>query len=235
MERESQPKIIPIGAGVGRRVSSELRAYWETLRKGRGVPARSEVDPRGIERSLEFAFILERVAPGMGRFRLAGTHINDVMGMEVRGMPLSALFTPDGRKKISEITESVFAGPEIAEVDLRAQTGIGKPELEAKLLILPLASDLGDVTRAIGCLVAEGELGRTPRRFDVSARRLIEIGTDAQTHRPAPLQPEQLGFSESQATFAGPPRKKTPSEHFAEMTPDERRAMFREPPGTSRR
>lgn len=35
------------------------------------------------------------------------------------------------------------------------------------MLLLPLRSDLGDVTRALGCLIAEGEIGQGPRRFDL--------------------------------------------------------------------
>ena len=54
------------------------------------MPRRAEIDPRGIENALEYAFILERIAPGMARIRLAGIHLSDLMGMEVRGMPLTS-------------------------------------------------------------------------------------------------------------------------------------------------
>ncbi|WP_038131063.1 PAS domain-containing protein [Thioclava indica] len=234
MAHDSDSRVITMGSGAGRRISNELRAYWEGLRKGRAVPPRSEVNPRGIERALEFSFILERVAAGMGRFRLAGMHLNDLMGMEVRGMPLSALFAPDGRKKIAEITEAVFTDPAIAEVELCAETGIGKPEMMARLLILPLTSDFGDVSRALGCLVAEGEIGRTPRRFEVAGLRMSSIETQAKplATAPAPLDPDLLEFSESQtryghASSVTPSAPKSPGEHLTEMTPDERRAMFR--------
>ena len=43
-----------------------LYSYWQSLRGTRLVPARSEVDPRAIEDCLEYAFILERIAPGLG-------------------------------------------------------------------------------------------------------------------------------------------------------------------------
>ncbi|MCB2111761.1 MAG: PAS domain-containing protein, partial [Rhodobacteraceae bacterium] len=64
---------------------SVVRAYWEALRAGREVPYRSEIDPRGIESALEHTFVLERIAPRIARFRLAGVHLCDLMGMEVRG------------------------------------------------------------------------------------------------------------------------------------------------------
>ncbi|WP_138464693.1 PAS domain-containing protein [Poseidonocella sp. HB161398] len=148
---------------------SQLEAYWHGLRNGRVVPNRSDVDPRGIDRALEFAFILERIAPGMARFRLAGMHLNDLMGMEVRGMPLTSFFVADARRQVSDALEHVFEEPSIARFTLLAERGIGKPQNEAQLLILPLKSDLGDVSRALGCLVYDGEIGRTPRRFSVTS------------------------------------------------------------------
>jgi hypothetical protein len=146
---------------------SQLEAYWQGLRNGRVVPSRSDVDPRGIDRALEYAFILERIAPGMARFRLAGMHLNDLMGMEVRGMPITSFFVPDARRQISDALEHVFEEPSIARFKLVAERGIGKPQNEAELVILPLKSDLGDISRALGCLVCPGEIGRTPRRFSV--------------------------------------------------------------------
>lgn len=146
---------------------SQLETYWQGLRNGRVVPSRSDVDPRGIDQALEYAFILERIAPGMARFRLAGMHLNDLMGMEVRGMPITSFFVPDARRQISDALEHVFEEPSIARFKLVAERGIGKPQAEAELIILPLKSDLGDISRALGCLVCPGEIGRTPRRFSV--------------------------------------------------------------------
>ena len=37
------------------------------------------------------------MAPSVARFRLAGAHLSELMGMEVRGMPMTALFLPDAR------------------------------------------------------------------------------------------------------------------------------------------
>jgi len=146
---------------------TQIEAYWEGLRAGRLLPRRSEIDPRGIENALEYAFILERIAPGIARMRIAGSHLTDLMGMEVRGMPASTFFTPAGRNTFSEALEDVFDGPATATLDLIAERGIGKPAMEAKMLLLPLKSDLGDVSRVLGCLTTKGDVGRTPRRFEI--------------------------------------------------------------------
>ena len=156
-------------------VISEVHAYWEALRNGRPLPLRAEIDPRGIERALENAFILERIAPGMARFRLAGMHLNDLMGMEVRGMPITSFFTPRAREEMTRVLEGVFGGPEIVEITVSAEYGIGKPAIEGKILILPLRSDLGDITRALGCFASVGPIGRAPRRFDIISVRTTKI------------------------------------------------------------
>jgi hypothetical protein len=185
------------------RYISEIRAYWEALRDGREVPFRSEIDPRGIEHALEYAFVLERIAPQVARFRLAGMHLNDLMGMEVRGMPLTALFTPKSRTEVSDILQVVFSGPKTAELTLRAETGFGKPEMLAKLLILPLKSDLGDISRALGCFMAEGPIGRAPRRFDLMDCAVNPIEIAAQTQRRPLRHPFPDGFAEPPTPYSG--------------------------------
>lgn len=194
---------------------STVEAYWEALRNGRLVPRRADVDPRGIDRALENAFILERIAPGMARFRLAGMHLNDLLGMEVRGMPLTSFFTPDARRQVSDALEHVFEEPATARFQLVAERSIGKPAMEAELILLPLKSDLGDVSRALGCLVSTGEIGRTPRRFDVAEVKVTPLLTEGENApSSAETQPDQTegtiaaqGFAEPAAQF----RRHTPT------------------------
>ena len=160
-------------------VLATLEGYWRDLRGERLLPARSEVDPRRIEDALEYAFVLERIAPGTARFRLAGMHLNELMGMEVRGMPLTAFFVPEARKRISAALEQVFDAPAIARLSLTGETGIGRPAMEARLLLLPLKSDFGDVSRALGCLSSIGPVGRTPRRFSVASETVEGVAGPA--------------------------------------------------------
>ncbi|SPH17853.1 hypothetical protein DEA8626_01380 [Defluviimonas aquaemixtae] len=202
---ENRGKVVPLTGNhktMRFQCISDVRAYWEALRDGRAAPFRSEVDPRGIERALEYAFVLERIAPQVARFRLAGMHLTDLMGMEVRGMPVTAFFTPEARAEASAALEAVFSGPNTAELSLRAEPGLGRPALEARLLILPLRSDLGDMTRALGCLTAEGPIGRTPRRFDVVSATVRPISAVVPGPARAPRTPMPNGFAESPAEFA---------------------------------
>ncbi len=197
--------IVALQRGrAGRRgaVMQELRAYWEALRDGGSVPFRRQIDPRGIERVLEHAFLAERIAPGVARLRLAGRHLADLMGMEVRGMPLSALFVPAAREDLAAQVEQVFAGPARVELELSGERGLGRPALAASMLLLPLRSDRGEVNRALGCLVAEGPIGRTPRRFAMLAAVTVALFPDRASLLPeaGPAQPLP-GLAEPAAPF----------------------------------
>ncbi|MEB8386110.1 PAS domain-containing protein [Rhodobacteraceae bacterium KMM 6894] len=159
----------------------EFLRYWKGMRRHGDVPRRSDIDPRGIEPLLSNAFIVERIAPGLARLRIAGTHLSDLMGMEVRGMPLSAFFNTAHRDTLAHALVQVFDSPATVQMEIASKGRPGAPGLTGKLVILPLRSDLGDVSRALGCLVTTGNTGRGPRRFDIDAVHYtnINLSTDA--------------------------------------------------------
>lgn len=153
----------------------DVSDYWEEIRGIRPVPLRSSVDPREISSALEFCCILERIAPGLARFRLAGMHYNALMATEVRGLPLTTLFAPQVRDVVRDSLEHLFEEPAKVHFRLRAEGGIGKPSLRGQLVLLPLISDLGDISRAIGCLVTEGDIGVGSRRFLIERREIMPV------------------------------------------------------------
>lgn len=179
----------------------QAEAYWTALRKGTDIPFRSQIDPRGLEQVLEYAFILERVAPGIGRFRLAGQHLCQLAGMEVRGMPLTSFFTTDGREGMAATLEYVFDTPAVAELTLRGERQALRGGCEARMILLPLKSDLGDCTRILGVLIADGDFGRKPRRFDIADTQLRDLVSGAE--RPDPAQQAVQGFAEAQTVLGG--------------------------------
>ena len=153
----------------------EIEAYWQALRQDGHVPARADVDPRGLQRALSHAFILERMAPGMARVRVSGQSVNQVLGMDMRGMPISSLFTAGARDGFRDILEQVFCGPSMATLRLTSRQGYLRAPLEAEMMMLPLRGSREDVTRILGGLVVNGDIGRDARRFDIKnsfARRL---------------------------------------------------------------
>ncbi|NEX45152.1 PAS domain-containing protein [Pseudotabrizicola algicola] len=154
---------------------AEVRAYWEALREGDMLPRRERVDPRGIAGALESSFLIERIAPGIARFRIAGMLYNDLMGMDIRGMPISCLFLSDAREPLQRDLERVFGTPAIVTLDLLAERSLGRAPLHGRMQILPMLGRDDDSTLAIGCLELAGEIGRAPRRFSITGAQIEQI------------------------------------------------------------
>lgn len=175
---------------------SQIEGYWNALRGTRLLPLRSEIDPRGLKGALEYCFVLERIAPGLARLRVAGSHLGDLMGMEVRGMPISSFLTSASRQEFGKTLEEVFERPATATISLKAETGFGRPALHARMLLLPVRSDLGDTSRILGGFMTDGDIGRVPRRFT-----LQEIDVQGITGRdvPAPSTPRKLRVDDFRA------------------------------------
>lgn len=152
-----------------------FRSYWSTMRKDGDVPRRSEIDPRGIEPLLAEAFVAERIAPGLARLRIAGNHLTDLMGMEVRGMPLSSFLVPAHRDRLADLLVDLFDAPATLELELTSEAGSGQTPLVGRMVLMPLRSDLGDISRALGCLVTDGPMGRAPCRFAITRSRVSVI------------------------------------------------------------
>ncbi len=194
----------------------QIRAYWDALRDGPLPPFRSQIDPRGIEGALGGAFILERVAPGVARFRIAGNSLADLAGCDPRGMPFSVLFEPAARRAIADTLNQVFDGPAVIDLRLDAERNIARPNLTARMMLLPLRNDAGVIDLAVGCLALSADPGRRSRRFHIAsthttplvdaAPRLVAKHAAFTAIRPAPAG----AFAESSPAFvpatSGPAR-----------------------------
>ncbi len=180
----------------------ELLDHWERLRAGRIAPLRSEIDPRQIENVLEHAFILERQPNAVPRFRIAGMRLNELMGMEIRGMPADSVIAPEGRDGFANTLTRLFDAPEIVELSL-ASARPQQVSLRAEMLLLPIQSDSGVVSRILGCLVAEGAPASPPIRFTVTAKKVTRIIAANRLRVPD----DAMGFAETRAAFTPAPRR----------------------------
>lgn len=164
--------------------------YWNSVRGKRLVPSRCEIDPRGLDGVLGHAFILERITGGLARFRIAGSHLSDLAGLELRQMPLSALFLPGSRDILSDALQAVFEEPAVVRMSIASPGGFGREGLAGELILLPLRSDLGDIDRVLGGIVLDGKLGRTPRRIGIVSQSRQSLtgfaGPAHETRLPAP-------------------------------------------------
>lgn len=154
---------------------AELYRYWQDLRGTRQMPARSEFDPRSIETALAATFVAEKVATSVARIRVAGSVLNETLGMDVRGMPITALFDPTARDCIAEATRDLFTGPAMVVLELRARTGFHRNPLRARMVLLPMSDAQGNIALIIGCLDIQGGLGKTPRRFKITSMRRTDV------------------------------------------------------------
>ena len=174
----------------------ELESYWASLPRSRGVPMRKDVDPAAMSGLLEDSFILERVAPGVARVRVAGRNIGRLIGVEPRGLPLTAAFLPQSRAAMGQLLEAAFTTPSLVELELEAPRAVGQPRLQGKILLLPLRDDHGRVSRLLGVLVMSGLRGLGGRRFVISDKTPARIEpiqglyAIASVAPPAPAKPQ---------------------------------------------
>jgi hypothetical protein len=178
---------------------TSLKSYWERLRAGRIAPYRAEIDPRQFETALENMFIVEKLAPDNMRVRLAGMKICEMMGMEVRGMQPGLLIEEGDRVRFDRLLNVVMGEPAVVELRLTAPNRTGT--YRARMLLMPLRSDFGDINRVIGCTSGEGDLFAPPLAFSIADVAVTPV-EPSESAEPRQLVP---GFAETQAGFAGAP------------------------------
>ena len=188
----------PTGSNILR-----LLKYWEDLRAGRAVPLRSEIDPRKIGNLLDASFILEQTNSGGLRFRLAGTGLCDSMGMDLRGIPAFAIINPNARETFEDVLSATLTPPAVSELSLTSQT-IGGADVQSRMLLLPLASDDGEINRILGCVTAPPQALTPPMRYDIVGAKSKRIITGL----PVSETSSNSGFQERSALYrpelAGP-------------------------------
>ncbi len=154
--------------GAGHHTLESLEQYWQALRNAQRVPSRNDIEPSQIDDALPHAFILQRVAPGIARMRVAGQKLHDLLKMDARGMPLSTFFLPESKDQIAKLVEAAFSEPAIISVPLNSPGSIVRPHLTGTMLLLPLRDDKGATSRILGAIVTEGQTGSRPRRFEIT-------------------------------------------------------------------
>jgi hypothetical protein len=100
----------------------------------------------------------------VARLRVAGNHLSDLMGMEVRGMPVTALAMPEARDELMNALNFVFKGGR-AHLMTTSPRGFGRGELVGGMILLPLGDAEGRITKILGGLQTFGKIGRDPRRL----------------------------------------------------------------------
>ncbi|TCM81496.1 PAS domain-containing protein [Rhodovulum steppense] len=165
----------------------EIETYWRGLVDANGIaPSRAELDPRAFSRSLSNCFIAESITPRHLRLRLTGQHLSDVMGMDMRGMPLSAIILPDSRPHLEQLISDALVGMTgPVRISLFAPPRFGQPALYGGMVLLPLRDEPGAPRRMLGAFATVGKPGRAPRRFRILGAAEVDRPTATPAGRPA--------------------------------------------------
>ncbi len=199
VKTDAAPPCYPLG--------QQVHAYWLALCADGQPPLRQAIDPRGIEAALAQTFIAEQIAPGVARMRVAGMGLADILGMDLRGMPISCLIDPPCRDQMAAAVSAVTQMRQVVTLDLSAAGGLGRPLLKARLVMMPLRDDTGGIC-ILGCLDIIGEIGRAPRRLMIEASRNASHNGAAQPLRRVAAP---LGHAEPKIAFEVQPTKSSRS------------------------
>ena len=150
-----QPSILKqeLHDGFFSQTTREFYAYWQSLVARRGsVPFRDDLDPAEIPRLLPQLFIVERV-PVTGRylFRLSGTGIRDIMGVENTNHFLDELLNGDDLRAVSQMFDDVL-GQGACIRSIEGLTYCDRSFLRVEILRLPLRANDGERRLIMGCL-----------------------------------------------------------------------------------
>lgn len=179
----------------------QLFEYWSDLRGGRAAPYKSEVTARGIGRTLASnTFILENLADGTRRFRLAGSGLHEIFGLELRGMSAQAIMQQESRVRMQSLMDDCLAAPSVCVFTCRAEMQ-GGDALLLEIVLAPLRSDFDQMNRILGAAhVLEEEhalIKSAPRRCLITDAKTFAFTDPGRFEVSAPLP----GFAEPAAGF----------------------------------
>lgn len=189
--------------------SRQLFEYWSNLRADRAAPYKAEVTAQGIGRSLASnTFILENLGDGNLRFRLAGSRLYDIFGLEVRGMSALSIMSDASRARFRALVDDAMQSVRVGVCRAAAVTPDGE-RIMLEMIFAPLRSDFGQMNRVLGAIhvldMEDDDLIRAPRRCDITASSSLAFGAGAPEHEGA-----LPGFADKPAGFthdAPPPLK----------------------------
>lgn len=135
----------------GHETSRRLFDYWNATRGGRRAPARREIEPGAIRTLLPSLCILEASTGGVLTFRLAGTGVCNLFGLELRGAPLSGLWIDGGARSALAAAAGAVDDLQPAVLTLVGESRSGR-SLPLELAFLPLTASDGGKHQILGAL-----------------------------------------------------------------------------------
>jgi len=133
------------------KTSQTLFAYWDKVRGNRATPRRFEIDPGKIAGILPSTFILERLDPDTYRFRLAGTHVCDMFGAELRGTNFLSGWSHSDRTSLMRHLAALTKQGAIETIHMEAAP-VARASTPFEAILLPLRHTGESIDRVLGAL-----------------------------------------------------------------------------------
>ncbi|MBX7248868.1 MAG: PAS domain-containing protein [Caulobacteraceae bacterium] len=128
--------------------TDHLIGYWRSLSRGAATPRRTDFDPAAVAELLPQIFMLE-LGAGSLPFRLAGEFLIDLHGKTLRGLDFQTLFSPGGRRVVTQAALSALNAPDPVVLLCEAVSAEGRT-LTLEIVLAPLAGEDGRVERLLG-------------------------------------------------------------------------------------
>jgi hypothetical protein len=120
-----------------------LFRYWEAIRGDISAPKRDWLDLRQIRSLIPFLYMIERKPEADYVWRLAGTQVCGLWGMEVTGKPALALRERFEHETVTRLLDAVVDGHQPFVMRFRMHSGSGA-SVAAEFTGLPLQARNGD-------------------------------------------------------------------------------------------
>lgn len=131
------------------KTSQSLYSYWNEIRAGRLAPHRFEIEPAQISAILPETFILERSDTGTYKYRLAGTKICELFGVEFRGADFLDGWRDDDRITLQRQLAAMTKQGGVSVLTLDAATLDGRTAA-FEIILLPLVHSQNQLDRFLG-------------------------------------------------------------------------------------
>ncbi|KAB2913148.1 MAG: PAS domain-containing protein [Hyphomicrobiaceae bacterium] len=128
-----------------------LYKYWNGVRAGRIAPRRLEIEPARIAGILAETFMLERVTATEFHFRLAGSRLCELFGLELRGTNFLDGWSAADRAVLERQLATVCEQGAVATLTVEAGADV-RSRIEIEVILLPLVHAGTKVERIIGAM-----------------------------------------------------------------------------------
>lgn len=150
-------KVIPLfQRQKPRTVLHVLDTYWNALPMIDGVPARDDIDPRGLQGALDHIALIDHIGKGNAQIRVAGQKWDATFKSDLIGLPLSVLFASEARLQLAQIILDLIGLPSKVSFSIETAQHHGNGSDLGHITFYPLRDMTGQVSQGIGVLSPVG-------------------------------------------------------------------------------